>query len=165
MVEAAMFRPHSRMNDCVAAPFSNAGPLRFVVERVESAVVLRVGGDIDASNIAAWQCLLNEVAGATAAPGPLVVDTTSLNFMGACGFAALATTSKQCRRRGITLCVVGNQAVLARIIAACRWQTELPAYGNVSAALDACAQHTLNPAVNAGDLSAVSVSTRATCQN
>jgi anti-anti-sigma factor len=165
MVEAAMFRPNSRMNDCVAARFENAGSLRFVVERVEAAVVLRVGGDIDASNIATWQCMLNEVAAATAGPGPLVVDTSSLDFMGACGFAALATTSKQCRRRGITLCVVGNQAVLARIISACRWQTELPVYGNVSAAVDACAEHAVNPGVNAGDVPAVSVGTRASRQD
>jgi anti-anti-sigma factor len=138
MVEAAIFRPHSHLNDCMAAPFENAGSLRFVVERVGSAVVLRVGGDIDASNIATWQCLLNEVAAATATPGPLVVDTSLLDFMATCGFDALASTSERCRRRGITLCVVGDQAHLARVITACRWQAELPVYGDVSAALDSC---------------------------
>lgn len=127
---------HFPSNDSAVGQSEPAGPLRVAVERVGSAVVVRVGGDVDASNIATWRHLLDDVAGSTAAPGTFVVDTSALDFMAVCGFAALADTSRRCRRRGIAFCLVGDQLpLITRIIAACGWQTELPVYEDVSAAL------------------------------
>jgi anti-anti-sigma factor len=114
-----------------------ASMLRVTVERSGSAMLLRTGGEVDACNVDTWTRLLSEVADATDAPGPLVVDTTALDFMACCAFAALATRSTQCRNRGIEFCLVSNQPIVTRVMAASRLEAELSFYRNVHAALDA----------------------------
>ena len=89
-------------------------------------------------------CPVKTPAGVTAAPGPLVVEITGLDFMGGCAYTVLAEQSGLCRRRGIRLCLVSNQAIVTRVVAAGRLEAELPCYRDVQAALDAC--HHTQPA-------------------
>ena len=64
--------------------------LRTVAQRDGSTVTVYVGGEVDAANEHSWQQLLREAAAATPPPGPLVIDTDGLDFMGCCAFTALA---------------------------------------------------------------------------
>ena len=98
---------------------ANDSLLRATTERRGLAVLLCAGG----------------AAHATAAPGPLVVDTSGLDFMAVCAFGVLVEASQQCRARGIELRLVSSQPITARIIAAARLQAELPLYLHKSAAL------------------------------
>ncbi|OBJ86143.1 hypothetical protein A5640_11210 [Mycobacterium asiaticum] len=129
------------MTECLAAACNDAHPFRISVVRWGLALVLRVGGELDANNITNWQRLLHEAASA-AAPGLLVIDTDQLDFMGTCGFAALVDLSTQCHSRDIALCLVSTAPAIERIIAACQWRDALPIYPDIDAALDA--HHQLN---------------------
>ena len=85
----------------------NSG-LRAVTECTGSAVVVHVGGDIDASNEVIWQRLVNRSAAIAIAPGPFVIDIRELDFLGSCAYAVLAQESVRCRRRGVNLRLVSN---------------------------------------------------------
>ncbi|OSC36908.1 anti-sigma factor antagonist [Mycobacterium decipiens] len=121
-------RPSSQPSD----PHSG---LRAVTECTGSAVVVHVGGDIDASNEVVWQRLVSKSAAIAIAPGPFVIDIRDLDFMGSCGYAVLAQESVRCRRRGVNLRLVGSQPIVARTIAACGLRRLLPMYSTVEAAL------------------------------
>jgi anti-anti-sigma factor len=110
--------------------------LRMTTERSGLAVIVSAGGELDASNEATWRRLLSEAAAAAGPPGPLVVDTSGLDFMGCCAFAALAEEAEHCRERGVQIRLVGNQCV-ARIVAACNLSELLPVDDSVDAALSA----------------------------
>jgi anti-anti-sigma factor len=110
--------------------------LRMTTERSGLAVIVSAGGELDASNEATWRRLLGEAAAAAGPPGPLVVDTSGLDFMGCCAFAALAEEAERCRQRGVQVRLVGNQCV-ARIVAACNLSELLPVDDSVDAALSA----------------------------
>ncbi|BCI88151.1 anti-sigma factor antagonist [Mycobacterium kansasii] len=109
--------------------------LRAVTESTGSAVVVHVGGDIDASNEAVWQRLVTRSAAIAVAPGPFVIDVRDLEFMGSCAYAVLAQESVRCRRRGVNLRLVSNQPIVARTIAACGLRRLLPMYSSVENAL------------------------------
>ena len=109
--------------------------LRSFTECTGSAVVVHVGGDIDASNDDAWQRLVSRSASIAIAPGPFVIDVRDVEFMGSCGHAVLAREAEQCRRRGVSLRLVSSQPVVARTIAACGLHRLLPIYPSVDAAL------------------------------
>lgn len=109
--------------------------LRAVTECTGSAVVVHVGGDIDASNEAGWQRLVNRSAAIAIAPGPFVIDIRDIEFMGSCAYAVLAQESVRCRRRGVSLRLVSGQPIVARTIAACGLRRLLPMYTTVEAAL------------------------------
>jgi anti-anti-sigma factor len=117
---------------------SNSG-LRSITECTGSAVVIHVGGDIDASNETAWQRLVSRNACSAIAPGPFVIDVRALEFMGSCAYAALADEAVRCRRRGVSLRLVSSQPVVARTIAACGLGPLLPMYTSVENALAASA--------------------------
>jgi len=106
-----------------------AGPveeeLHVLVERRGSALLVRAGGSVDASNIAVWRRLVAEAADVAIAPGPLIIDTSGLEFMGICAFAALIDESARCRRRGIRLCLVSDQQLTARVVDAAGIDAEL----------------------------------------
>lgn len=87
--------------------------LRAVTECTGSAVVVHVGGDIDASNEVAWQRLVSKSAAIAIAPGPFVIDIRDLDFMGSCAYAVLAQESVRCRRRGVNMRLVSNQPIVA----------------------------------------------------
>lgn len=109
--------------------------LRAVTECTGSAVVVHVGGDIDASNEVAWQRLVSKSAAIAIAPGPFVIDIRDLDFMGSCAYAVLAQESVRCRRRGVNMRLVSNQPIVARTIAACRLRRLIPLYATVETAL------------------------------
>jgi anti-anti-sigma factor len=112
--------------------------LRTTTERIGIAVIVSAGGELDASNDAIWRRLLSEAAAAAGAPGPLVVDTSGLDFMGCCAYAALAEEAERCRGRGVEMRLVSNQPVVSRIVAACGMSGLLPVDATVDAALLAC---------------------------
>lgn len=112
-----------------------AGMLRITTEHIGSAVLLRVHGEIDASNVAIWQRMLSDAASEITA-GPLVVDATYLDFMAGCAYAVLAEQAALCSRRGVKLCLVSDQPVVNRIVVAIQLESELSVSATVEAALD-----------------------------
>lgn len=122
----------TRLSSQVSDPHNG---LRAVTECSGSAVVVHVGGDIDASNETIWQRLVNRSAAIAIAPGPFVIDVRELDFLGSCAYAVLAQESVRCRRRGVSLRLVSNQPIVARTIAACGLRRLLPMYSSVEAAL------------------------------
>lgn len=112
----------------------NSG-LRSITELHGSAVVIHVGGDIDASNDIVWQRMVSRTASIASAPGPLVIDVRALDFMGSCAYVALANEAVRCGRRGVELRLVSNQPVVARTIAACGLGRLLPLFASVDTAL------------------------------
>ena len=109
--------------------------LRMTTERCGQAVIVSAGGELDASNEATWRRLLSEAAAAAGPPGPLVVDTSGLDFMGCCAYAALAEEAQRCQQHGVHLRLVSNQPVVARMVAACGLSELLPVDHSVDAAL------------------------------
>ena len=125
---SATTRSHSQLGEAQSG-------IRTVTECAGSAVVVHVGGDIDASNENVWQRLVNRSASIAIAPGPFVIDVRELDFMGSCAYAVLAQASVRCRRRGVNLRLVSNQPIVARTIAACGLRRLLPMYTSVESAL------------------------------
>jgi anti-anti-sigma factor len=113
--------------------------LRATTERFGSAVIVTAGGELDASNDAAWRHLLSEASAAAGPPGPLVVDTDGLDFMGCCAYAALGEEAERARERGLEMRLVSAQPAVARIVRACGLTDLLPVDTSVDAALSACA--------------------------
>jgi anti-anti-sigma factor len=109
--------------------------LRAVTESTGSAVVLRVGGDIDVSNERTWQRLLSQSAAQVVTLGSFVIDVRDLDFMGSRGYAALAHEAVECRSRGINLRLVASQPIVAHTITACGLRPLLPMYTTVETAL------------------------------
>ena len=109
--------------------------LRTTIERSGLAVIVHAGGELDASNEATWRRLLSEAAAAAGPPGPLVVDTSGLDFMACCAYAALGEEAENCRRRGVEMRLVRNQPAVSRIVAACGLSELLPVDDSVDAAL------------------------------
>jgi anti-anti-sigma factor len=109
--------------------------LRMTTERIGLAVIVSAGGGLDASNEATWRRLLSEASAAAGPPGPLVVDTSGLDFMGCCAYAALAAEAEHCRQRGVQLRLVSNQPAVARVVEACGLSELLPVDESVDAAL------------------------------
>src|SRR5258708_4489576 len=109
--------------------------LRATTDRSGSAVIIHAGGEIDAHNESAWRHLLSEAAAGATGPGPFVVDSTGLDFMGCCAFAVLAADAQRCRRRGLQLRLVSRQPIVARIVKACWLSGALPLYPTVDCAL------------------------------
>jgi anti-anti-sigma factor len=111
--------------------------LRTITEHDGPAVIVHVGGELDACNETIWHRLLSEAASAASPPGPLVVDASGLDFMGCCALAALADEAKRCRRRGVALHVVSSLPVVARLVDACGLRPLLPVHRSVDAAFAA----------------------------
>jgi anti-anti-sigma factor len=109
--------------------------LRMTTERIDLAVIVTAGGELDASNEATWRRLLSEAAAAAGPPGPLVVDVSGLDFMGCCAYAALAEEAERCRQHGVQLRLVSSQPVVARVVEACGLSELLPVDASVDAAL------------------------------
>jgi anti-anti-sigma factor len=109
--------------------------LRATAEHRGPAVIVSAAGAVDAGNESAWELLLSKTAGAAIAPGPLVVNVQDLDFMGCCAFAALARQAGRCRRRNISVCLVSDQRVVARTVAACGLRRVLPIYRSIEVAL------------------------------
>ncbi|BBZ15003.1 anti-sigma factor antagonist [Mycobacterium branderi] len=111
--------------------------LRATSERCGAAVIVRVGGEVDACNEDAWSNLLIKMAAAAVAPGPFVVDVGNVGFMGCAAFVVLAHEARRCRRRGVNMCLVTNQPIVARVVAAGGLRPLLSVHPTVEAALSA----------------------------
>lgn len=109
--------------------------LRASTQRIGSAVVIAVGGEVDASNEGDWHYLLDEMAATAIPPGPVVVDVRGLDFMGCCAYAVLARQAERCRRRGVTLCLVSTQPIVVRTVGACGLRWLLPIHPTIETAL------------------------------
>jgi anti-anti-sigma factor len=116
--------------------------LRTIAERNGSTVTVYASGEVDAANEHTWQQRLREAAAATTPPGPLVIDTDGLDFMGGCAFTALAEEADRCRCRGIRMCLVSRRRVVGRIIAAAALGSRLRLYPSMDTALSAAAAAT-----------------------
>lgn len=114
--------------------------LRATTDRRGPAVLIYAGGEIDACNEETWRHLVSEAAAVVAAPGPLVVDVSGLDFMGCCAFAVLAEQAQRCRERGVELRLVSLDQFVARIVDACGLGRTLPVYPTVDSALAAAAR-------------------------
>ncbi|MGB3286882.1 MULTISPECIES: anti-sigma factor antagonist [Mycolicibacter] len=99
--------------------------LRVVLERSGPALVVAASGSVDASNVEVWRRLVNEAAAVTHGPGPLVIDSSGLEFMGICAFAVLVEESARCRRRGVSLRLVSSQPLVGRVVNAAGLHSEL----------------------------------------
>jgi anti-anti-sigma factor len=123
----------------VSALNNPRGVLRTVAERDGTIVTVYAGGEVDAANEHSWHQLLREAAAATPPPGPLVIDTDGLDFMGCCAFTALAKEADRCHSRGIRMCLVSRQPLVRRIITASGLGSRLPVYPDADTALSAAA--------------------------
>ncbi len=109
--------------------------LRAATQRSGAVVVIRAGGEVDASNEHTWRRLVEEAAAAANPPGPFIVDINGLDFMGCCAFAVLAAESDRCRRRGVALRLVSCDPGVARVIQACDLGGALPLHPTIDTAL------------------------------
>jgi anti-anti-sigma factor len=136
LVTAELFPSHSRLGTRLVSGLGDAhSTLRATIERYGPAVAVCAGGEVDASNDSIWRALLSDAAAMVTAPGALVVDIDSLDFMGCCAYTALAEEAHSCRRRGVDVRVVGRQPIVARIIAACGLGDLLSVYRSLERAL------------------------------
>jgi anti-anti-sigma factor len=109
--------------------------LNATVERRGNAAIVHVHGEVDAYTLPTWRRLLREVVTATAAPGPIVIDTGGLGFMACRSMLALAEEAEACRLRDVRLCVVGSPLVVTRIVALLDLDALQPIYACVEDAL------------------------------
>lgn len=109
--------------------------LRATTQRNGPVVIVRAGGEIDASNEHIWQRLIGEAAAVAGQPGPFVVDVNGLGFMACCAFAVLAAESERCRRRGVELRLVSCEPSVARVVEACNLRDVLSLHPTTEAAL------------------------------
>ena len=109
--------------------------LRATTQRNGPVVIIRAGGEVDASNEHTWRRLVGEAAAVATQPGPFVVDVNGLDFMGCCAFAVLTDEAERCRRRGVELRLVSCDPGVARVIEACNLGDILPLHPTTDAAL------------------------------
>ena len=129
-------RPHLMLSTRLVYELGDPhSTLRATTDRLGAAVLINAGGEIDACNEHTWRHLVSEAASLVIPPGPLVVDVTGLDFMGACAFAVLAEEAQRCHSRGIELRLVSRQPVVARIVDACGLSAMLPIYPTADSAL------------------------------
>src|ERR1700743_2907684 len=94
------FHPLMRRRRLISELSQARSTLRATTERFGSAVIVNAGGELDASNDVTWRRLLSEASAAAGPPGPLVIDTSGLDFMGCCAYAALGEEAAPARARG-----------------------------------------------------------------
>ena len=134
--------PLTLSTNLVSALNNPRGGLRTLAQGDGTIVTVYAVGEVDAANEHSWRQLLREAAAATPAPGPLLIDTHGLDFMGCCAFTALAEEADRCRSRGIRMCVVSCKPIVRRIITASGLGSRLPVYPDADTALSAAAAGT-----------------------
>lgn len=142
MSSVAAFYPAPQLSERLNAATAHAATtLQLTAVRNGHAMLLCARGDIDAANADIWESALDEVAAATDTPGLLLIDAREVDFMGSVAYAALATQSLRCRRRGIELRLISTQPIVARVISGCGLRDTIPMYSSVDAALDVRQHH------------------------
>jgi anti-anti-sigma factor len=123
--------------DLVSALNSPHTALGTLIRRDGTVVTVYVVGEVDAANKHSWLQLLREAAAATPPPGPLVIDTHGLRFMGGCAVTALADEADRCHSRGIRMCLVSRRPEVRRIVTAAGLGSRLPVYPDAATLLAA----------------------------
>ncbi|WP_216893880.1 anti-sigma factor antagonist [Nocardia alni] len=134
---------------CTTAADSAADRLSATTDRRGTAVVLRPRGEIDAYTLQIWQRLIRQASAAAEPPGPIVLDTTGIEFMSCTALGVLADEADRCRRHGIALHLAGDQPAIVRLITVAGLSEKLPSYSGVDSALIA-AESRLAPPVSSG---------------
>ncbi|WP_293004523.1 anti-sigma factor antagonist [Mycobacterium sp.] len=109
--------------------------LQADIQRVGSAFVVHAVGELDSSNFDAWRTLLATTAAATNAPGPLVIDIRDMSFVATGALLAVAQQAAGCRRRGIDVRLVSDQAITAKLAQLTDLREAVTLYPTVDAAL------------------------------
>src|SRR5579875_722396 len=133
-IKVSRSRANSRPRS-LSQPAAPPGALNATTSQRGRAVIISVAGEVDASDEGDWRYLLAEMVALAAVPGRGVVDVRDLDFMGCCAYTALAREAERCRRRGLNLCLVSQDPIVARIVAACGLRWLLPMYPTTEAAL------------------------------
>lgn len=124
-VFAAPLRLSARLVSELGAETSS---LRAAVQGFDAAVIVYVGGEIDAMNDDTWRLLLAEASAFASAPQLFMVDVNCVEFMSCSSLLALAEEATRCRERGIAICLISLQPSVARTVAACGLSDVLPVH-------------------------------------
>ncbi|MPZ84437.1 MAG: anti-sigma factor antagonist [Actinophytocola sp.] len=81
-----------------------------------AAVVVSVRGELDLATVPVLRERLESVGEVSSAPSPLVIDLSSVTFIGSAGLALLVELHNQCTERGTPLAVVATGTVVPRAI-------------------------------------------------
>ena len=127
--------PLTLSTNLVSALNNPRGGLRTLAQGDGTIVTVYAVGEVDAANEHSWRQLLREAAAATPPPGPLLIDTHGLDFMGCCAFTALAAEADRCPGRAIRMCLVSRQPMVRRIGTATGLGSRLPVYPDADTAL------------------------------
>jgi anti-anti-sigma factor len=120
--------------------------MRAFIERDDSAVIVYVGGEVDACNESTWRRLLGEAAAAAAPGAALIVDLTGLKFVSCSALEALIRQSHWCRRHDVQMRVVTEQAVIRQVVGACAPAHEVPIFPSVDLARESSDRQCARPA-------------------
>ena len=122
--------------DAPSAPESrDARPLVAHVERHAQASVVRLAGELDASQAPALRTLLAEHV--LTGPGHLVVDVSGLTFVDSSGLATLIAVHKGTRAAGTSFVLAAPSAVVTKVLALTGLQSVLATAPSVEEALAA----------------------------
>jgi anti-anti-sigma factor len=81
-----------------------------------SAVVVSVGGELDLATVPVLRDRLASLESASSSPDPLVIDLSSVTFIGSAGLALLVEVHNRCSERGMSLAIVAAGSVVPRAI-------------------------------------------------
>ena len=90
--------------------------LRVSHDLAGPAVVITVAGEIDLATVTALRTELGTALRLAAAPAPVVLDLTGVEFLGSAGLAAIAEASQQATAQRIPLRVVATSHTVLRPI-------------------------------------------------
>lgn len=91
---------------------SGQGYLTVRSEYVESIAVVRFDGDVDVLTEATMRAALDTEL--DRAPSALVVDLSTVDFLGCAGLSVLTETDARSRRSGVPMCVVSTRRCVLR---------------------------------------------------
>lgn len=116
----------------------SARMMRLVLQRVGTAVVVSVDGEIDALTVPRLTRAIDAARGGVDGTCDVVVDLTGVEFLGSAGIAALAGAMSAAARNGGSLQVVtGTNAVVVRPLRITGMHTVLVLREHLVDALDA----------------------------
>lgn len=103
------------------------------VERRADVVVVHIGGEVDMLTTPMVSSLITEQL--QTAPTMLVLDMTSVGFLGSSGLAALVAAREDAGNRGVTLRLVGSSHAVQRPLTATGLAELFDVYDNLDDAL------------------------------
>jgi len=123
------------MNEPVRMGEQPEAPLRITIERVESADVVRLAGDLD---LLTAPLLRDQLWPLLERPGGLtLVDLNELSFLGSAGLSELAAANDTALRNGVRLVLVATSRTVLRPLEVTGLHTLFPIFESVDAAFSA----------------------------